>query len=380
MDSLAEIEGCTHFQVGRSITLFRNAQDSWATDVNGITCVRKQDQVIECRMDFQATPDLYQQIDREALFNLKPELRGAMGGGAFLPDADVEIVVTLKPDFLAELAPHAETAEAAANYLLALSQTTPEHPLLQTENWLALSVTQQQETGEVGFTTLWHTLNPAALAAGTLSEADITPALTRFFADWTEANLGSVVEDTTSQLLEELGNVFTEAVDRGLEDIADAVTPEPLLTTLIQFFTEDDWSFTKLQGESALRTACQGEKGQWNCYAKVREAAQQVVFYSVCSLQAAPEQRLAVAEFITRANYGLIIGNFEMDWSDGEIRYKTSIDVEGDRLTPALIKRLVYANVMMMDTYFPGIQAILETGVEPEAAIDLVEPPVTNPV
>lgn len=74
------------------------------------------------------------------------------------------------------------------------------------------------------------------------------------------------------------------------------------------------------------------------------------------------------------------LGDSDRRWSDGEIRYKTSIDVEGDRLTPALIKRLVYANVMMMDTYFPGIQAILETGVEPEAAIDLVEPPVTNPV
>ncbi len=50
---------------------------------------------------------------------------------------------------------------------------------------------------------------------------------------------------------------------------------------------------------------------------------------------------MAVAEFITRANFGIVIGNFEIDFSDGEIRYKTSIDVEGDRPSFALIKRLV---------------------------------------
>jgi hypothetical protein len=49
-----------------------------------------------------------------------------------------------------------------------------------------------------------------------------------------------------------------------------------------------------------------------------------------------------VAEFLTRANSGMVIGNFELDFADGEIRYKTSIDVEGDKLSYAIIKRLVY--------------------------------------
>lgn len=31
------------------------------------------------------------------------------------------------------------------------------------------------------------------------------------------------------------------------------------------------------------------------------------------------------AEFLTRANYGLVFGNFEMDMHDGEIRYKTFV-------------------------------------------------------
>jgi hypothetical protein len=69
----------------------------------------------------------------------------------------------------------------------------------------------------------------------------------------------------------------------------------------------------------------------------------------------------------------MIIGNFEMDFEDGEIRYKTSIDVEGDSLSSALIKRLVYANVMMMDAYLPGIMSVIYGDVEPKDAIAQIE-------
>ncbi len=80
-----------------------------------------------------------------------------------------------------------------------------------------------------------------------------------------------------------------------------------------------------------------------------------------------------MAEFLTRANYGLIIGNFELDFGDGEIRYKTSLDVEGDRLSQASIKQLVYTSVLTMDQYLPGIEAVIKYGMNAEAAIALVE-------
>lgn len=86
----------------------------------------------------------------------------------------------------------------------------------------------------------------------------------------------------------------------------------------------------------------------------------------------------AIAHFLTLANYGTLIGNFELDFSDGEIRYKTSIDVQGDRLTPALIKRLVYTNVTMMDDYLPGIQAVV-AGQDPAEAIRAIEQPSQPP-
>jgi hypothetical protein len=130
---------------------------------------------------------------------------------------------------------------------------------------------------------------------------------------------------------------------------------------------------TKIKGEPVLLMAFQGENGKWTCYAKARVEQEQFVFYSICPVNAPENKRLAVAEFLTRANSGMIIGNFELDFADGEIRYKTSIDVDGDTLSSALIKRLVYANVTMMDEYLPGIMSVIYGDVEPKDAIAQIE-------
>jgi hypothetical protein len=148
-----------------------------------------------------------------------------------------------------------------------------------------------------------------------------------------------------------------------------------ILTTLIEVFNVDDWPFTQVEDDTALSLAFKGENGQWMCYARAKEAKEQFVFYSISPVNAPDEKRLAIAEFLTRANYGLSIGNFELDFTDGEIRYKTSIDVEGAELTPALVRSLVYTNVMTMDTYLSGIMAVIYGNYSPADAIAHIEGP-----
>jgi hypothetical protein len=333
---------------------------------------RQDEQPVECRLSFYVDLELYQQIDAKALFNFKSEIRHSLSDGVFQPGSNIQIEAILKPDLIPELTAH--TTAEAANYLLHLSQTNPNHPLLYTENWLALSVQQQQESGKVGYTTLWSYLNPNAIAAGTITEDEIAQALTSFFSDWTEANLGTLTEKATSQILEEVGNLFNEFADTSIEAIAQVATSdETILGKMLNFFTEDDWQFTKLQGEPILSMAFQGQNGEWICYAKAREEQQQFIFYSLCPTNAPEEKRLAVAEFLTRANYGMMNGNFELDFDDGEIRYKTGIDVEGDSLSFALIRNLVYTNVTMMDEYLPGILSVINDDGSPQDAITKIE-------
>jgi hypothetical protein len=146
-----------------------------------------------------------------------------------------------------------------------------------------------------------------------------------------------------------------------------------IFDVVVKFFEEDNWNFNWLEGMSVLSVPFTGKSGRWMCYAQAREDQEQFVFYSVGPVNAPPERQAAVAEFITRANYGMIIGNFEMDYNDGEIRYKTSIDVEGDGLTAELIKQLVYANVIIMDRYLPGIMTVIYGNATPVEEIEKIE-------
>jgi hypothetical protein len=85
------------------------------------------------------------------------------------------------------------------------------------------------------------------------------------------------------------------------------------------------------------------------------------------------EKKWPALEYLARANFSLIIGNFEIDFDSGEVRFKTSIDVEGDELTYALFKPVVYANLFLTERYLPGLQAVLFEDIMPRAAITAIE-------
>jgi hypothetical protein len=146
-----------------------------------------------------------------------------------------------------------------------------------------------------------------------------------------------------------------------------------LLETALSFFERDGWPIWPLEDQTAFSTRYAGENGRFNCLARVREEQSQFLFYSTCPVNVPEDKRAAMAEFITRANYGLILGNFEMDYRDGEVRFKTSIDVEGGELTDGMLRNLTYANVLTMDRYLPGMMTLLYGDATPEEAIAKVE-------
>lgn len=142
---------------------------------------------------------------------------------------------------------------------------------------------------------------------------------------------------------------------------------------LVRFLANDDWGFQQLEGKTILFMGFKGENGSWRCCAQAKEEQERFIFCSVTESNVPPGKRQTMAEFITRANYGMIIGNFEMDFSDGEIRYKTNIDVEGGELAFLMVKSLIYANVLMMNKYLPGIMSAIYAGTDPAEVIAKVE-------
>lgn len=141
-----------------------------------------------------------------------------------------------------------------------------------------------------------------------------------------------------------------------------------LLETMTAYFRDQQWTFEQAVDRPVLRLPLQKGADTWMCYAEAHEERHRAVFYTVAPVTVPVDDRPAIAELITRANYGLAVGNFELDYADGELRYKTSIDVTGDRLSPALMHQLVLVNVRVMNHYLPAVRAVL-AGATPADAI-----------
>lgn len=345
-------------------------------EVSTLTFVKRQAVLIEYCLTLSLEPELYQYIATESLFNLKPAILNVSSKPDFQPTSKILLEISLKSDFLKHLQDQTTTAEEATSCLFTLKEAQPSHPLFFTENWLAFSVKQQQKKGEVGYETIWAKLSPQALvqAAETGSNEEITEAITDFFKTWTESKLSEVAQQTTAKALGGFSRFFEELTNGFVDTLVKAATVDTsILETAIEFLEKENWAYARIPEKSALRLAYRGKSGQWNCYIQADEAKRTLVFYSIGPIVSSPQLLAEIAEFITRANYGMVIGNFELDYRDGEIRYKTSIDVEGDRLTPALMKNLVYTNVMTLDEYLPGIVAVVEQGLSPAQAIARVE-------
>jgi hypothetical protein len=142
---------------------------------------------------------------------------------------------------------------------------------------------------------------------------------------------------------------------------------------LSSFLDEDEWFPRRIEGKYAYSMSYSGKNGDLRCYAVVRVDLEEFLFYAVAPVKVPEEVRQAVSEYLTRANYGLRIGNFELDYSDGEVRYKSSLDFEGQNLTEELIRNAIYPAVHTMDRYLTGLLRVSFGGATPHEAIEEVE-------
>lgn len=140
-----------------------------------------------------------------------------------------------------------------------------------------------------------------------------------------------------------------------------------------EYLEANNWQPQRLPDKYVYRTVFRGTNGTFVCYAQIRTDAEQFVFYVLAPVKVPESHHTLVSEYLTRANYGMYIGNFEMDLSDGEVRYKSSFDFEDVELSDELIRNALWPAVRMMDKYLPGMFKCMYSGVSPADAIAEIE-------
>ena len=97
-----------------------------------------------------------------------------------------------------------------------------------------------------------------------------------------------------------------------------------------------------------------------------------VINYAVLPISAKKHFK-RLAEFLCRANYGLIFGNFEFDYRDGEIRYKLEMTSDAILADDMNIGLLIYKPALMVDKYIKGIVQVMTGAMKAKEAIALCE-------
>lgn len=145
-----------------------------------------------------------------------------------------------------------------------------------------------------------------------------------------------------------------------------------LLEATQSVLQKQGWQFYDL-GDATLRIDVQGPTANWMILVQCIEESEQLIAYSICANKPPTSRYGAVQEFLTRANFGLRIGNFEFDLEDGEIRFKTSIAFAGTVSVEPMIEKSLLLNIMTMQQYLDGILQVMFSDIAPLEAIARIE-------
>jgi hypothetical protein len=145
----------------------------------------------------------------------------------------------------------------------------------------------------------------------------------------------------------------------------------PVAALIRTYLDEGGWKYQYSNDRFVLQ--CDGNNGSYFCVIQPRERQQQIVFYSYFPMKLAEDKRTAGAEYAARANYGMIIGNLEIDVNDGEVRFKTSLDIEDLLVPPKVVGRYFGYNLTTMDRYALGLFRVIWNDMPVREAIALVE-------
>lgn len=136
---------------------------------------------------------------------------------------------------------------------------------------------------------------------------------------------------------------------------------------------EDGWNPDIPEDQPrTVRGVYEGRNGPFWAYAKIPADADLLLCYTRCPFDTPAQAIPDAAELVARINYGMRVGNFEIDLDSGLIRFKNSLDFRGVSMTSKLILNVLMPCAFTMDRFLPGLEALIQGGESVQGAIALL--------
>ncbi len=131
-----------------------------------------------------------------------------------------------------------------------------------------------------------------------------------------------------------------------------------LTSITLEYFESQKWRYDVKRNDDERFIAALGMnlKGKLSsCRILVVVDDRDIQCFTTCPIKATEDVRPQVAEFITRANFGLKIGKFELDYNDGEVRYQTILPCSEGVPPIKDVERVVDMGFLMFQRFGDGL-------------------------
>jgi len=154
--------------------------------------------------------------------------------------------------------------------------------------------------------------------------------------------------------------------------MAEQIRLSRAMRQLRSYLREHGWLF--VQDGDVLRGVASSEGFRWTWSAVEQVNGQFLAVTQSCTTDVPAARRLAVADYLTRANYGLCFGAFEMDCATGAVYFRTSVPIDTRAgVAAGAIEHLLCMGHCMMSRYLAGLLAVAIGGADPAAAVAAAE-------
>ncbi len=139
-----------------------------------------------------------------------------------------------------------------------------------------------------------------------------------------------------------------------------------MFSQLLNFF--DKRNITYLLADNGVTAALVNVKAtniDFRLISEVDIVQNRIMFFSIFPYQLPQESYPEVTEFITAVNAGRFLGNFELYYGNGELRYKTSLDYTDGEVSEAMIEKLFNVPITMLDIFAPFIDKVAKKEITP---------------
>ena len=149
---------------------------------------------------------------------------------------------------------------------------------------------------------------------------------------------------------------------------------EEMVNLVRDYLDNDGWNYEYDDARKIIRTGVNLKCKLQNSRLYISFSNDGFTVLATVSMKADAQYIQSIVEYLTRANFGLRSGSFEVDYRDGEIRYRVYTNYKGmNTISKEIIEDSIMIPPLMFERYGDGLAALMFGFSDPVTEIEKAE-------